>query len=93
MHEIRRKIVGQPGQYWPLWMLGESMALQKRDSEAVTLINSALALPVPRDASGQMPVAMRAMRLQALETLATVYERNNQAERAAAIREQIQAAK
>jgi tetratricopeptide (TPR) repeat protein len=88
MHELRRKVAGQPDQFWPKWMLGETMAIQGRDSEAVTSLNSALALPVPRDPSGKIPPQFLAMRREALQTLAAIYERNGQVQRAEEARRQ-----
>jgi hypothetical protein len=86
MQELRRKVVGQPNQFWPKWMLGESLAIQGRDSEAVTSINSALSVPPARDAQGKILPQQQTMRQEALETLATIYERNGQAPRAAEAR-------
>jgi spermidine synthase len=90
MDELRRKITGQPNQIWPRWKLGESLAIQGRDSEAVTVLNEALRIPMGVGADGTVPPQLLEMRQKAGETLAQLFERNNQPERAARVRQQIQ---
>lgn len=81
--EIRRKIK-QPGNggLWAEVMYGELMALQGRDAEAVTVLNSALRRPLPPDPAMRSKAVP--LRRAALQTLSGIFERAGHTEKARA---------
>lgn len=89
--EVRRKAKGQPGLagLWAQVMLGELMALQKRDAEAVTELNAAISYAWP--ATPEERQAAAGLKKQALLTVAEIYQRTGRTDRAEQARRQAEA--
>ena len=89
--EVRRKANGQPGlaRLWAQVMLGELMAMQNRDAEAVTELNTAINYMWPATPEEQRAAA--ALKKQALMTVAEIYQRTGRTERAEQARRQAEA--
>jgi tetratricopeptide (TPR) repeat protein len=79
--EIRRKIEGQGTAVWARWTLGKALLQQGRTGESVTLFNDILAL---QDEPGN-PMFL-AIKKDAAEKLADIYEKANQPDKAAQYR-------
>ena len=79
--ELRRKIKGQPNNWWARWMLGEAMALQHRDGEAVTTLDEFIAM------QGDIRLEpFRGAKVSALKTLMSIYDRLKKPEKSAEYR-------
>jgi spermidine synthase len=76
--ELRRRVRGQPLDAWGRFHLAHLMAMQQRDSEAVTLFNDFLRVAAAPESTGADADMVR----RAREELANIYERNGQPDRA-----------
>ncbi len=83
--ELRRKVRGQPANSWARWMLGEVLAMQGRDGEAIAEFNSFVEYVEARPAARE-PATMHFVRLS-LERLAELYAKAGRDGEAKAYRE------
>ncbi|RMH27385.1 MAG: hypothetical protein D6691_06170 [Candidatus Hydrogenedentota bacterium] len=82
--ELRRKVLGQPDNLWARYMYGRLLALQRRDSEAVSVLNDLV-----KDCRNNPPAGPAVTFYQkALEELASLYERHGRQDRAESLRQE-----
>ncbi|MEI7635248.1 MAG: fused MFS/spermidine synthase [bacterium] len=81
--ELRRKVLGQPGNIWARWQLAQIHALLRRDGDAVTEINELLRLI---SSNGNAAGGAREIQKAAWPLLADIYERNSKPDKAAQYR-------